>query len=240
MATEFWNQLYADKDVAIASADAPVMRAALAHFGDVRGKRVLDLGCGAGEYALAFAALGAEVVALDMSEVAIEKLRGFAQRHGLANLTAVAGSAMDLAAHGPFDLVFGALILHHLEPFAAFADALAGVLAPGGKAFFHENNAGVGGPAIWFRQHLAGKLWFPKHGDADEFPLTAGEVRELRRRFRVDQAFPELALFRLVSYYVFRNRVLPGAFAWLDGTLYRVPALRPCSYYQYLALTREA
>ncbi len=239
MATEFWNQVYADRDVAIASADAPVMRAALAHFGDLRGKRVLDLGCGAGEYALAFAAQGADVVALDASEVAIEKLAGFAARHGVTNLTAVAGSALDLARHGPFDFVFGALILHHLEPFAAFADALAEALPAGSRAFFHENNAGIGGLAIWFREHLAGRLWFPKHGDADEFPLTEREVDELRRRFQVAVEFPELALFRLASYYLFKNRLAPGAFGWLDETLYHVPALRRFSYYQYLYLTRN-
>ena len=97
---------------------------------------------------------------------------------------------------------------------------------------------GVGAPAIWFRQHLAGRLWFPKHGDADEFPLTRAEVAELRRRFDVDITYPELALFRLASYYVFKNRVLPGTFTWLDQALYRVPAMRPFSYYQYLYLTR--
>lgn len=238
MATEFWDQVYNDREVAIAPAGSPVMQAALAHFGDVRGKRLLDLGCGAGEYALAWAALGAEVVALDLSEVAVAKLQAFADARGVPNLRAVQGSAMAIDQHGPFDLVFGAFILHHLEPFAAFADALQRALAPGGKAFFHENNAGVGAPAIWFRQHLAGRWWFPKFGDDDEFPLTPGEVGELRKRFAVDQTFPELALFRLVSLYALRNKLLPGAFAWLDRTLYHVPAVRRFSYYQDLGLTK--
>jgi len=238
VATEFWDQIYSDREVAIAAVGAPVMQAALAHFGDVRGKRLLDLGCGAGEFALAFAALGADAVALDLSEVAVAKLQAFADERGVPNLRALQGSAMAIDQHGPFDLVFGSFILHHLEPFPAFANALQAALAPGGKAFFHENNAGVGAPAIWFRQHLAGKWWFPKHGDADEFPLTPGEVGELRKRFVVAQSYPELALFRLVSHYVLRNKLIPSAFAWLDETLYHVPAVRGFSYYQDLGLTK--
>lgn len=239
VASEFWNQVYSDRDIAIAPAGSPVMQAALAHFGDVRGKQLLDLGCGAGEYALAFAALGAEVTALDLSEVAVAKLQDFASTRGIPNLRAVAGSALAIGDHGPFDLVFGAFILHHIEPFPAFVCALDAAMGLDAKAFFHENNAGIGAPAIWFRQHLAGHFWFPKHGDEDEFPLTPGEVGELRKCFGVEQSFPELALFRLVSHYVLRNKLAPSVFHWLDETLYHVPAVRRYSYYQNLGLTKR-
>ena len=54
--------------------DDPVGVAALAHFGSVAGARVLDLGCGNGEYSLFFAAHGATVTGIDQSPVAVSSL----------------------------------------------------------------------------------------------------------------------------------------------------------------------
>jgi 2-polyprenyl-3-methyl-5-hydroxy-6-metoxy-1,4-benzoquinol methylase len=235
---QFWNALYENREIQIAQPDTPIAKAALAHFGDVRGKRILDIGCGAGEYALLFASLGAEVVAIDLSSVCIEKLSAFKAAHGIENLHPHVASATDLAELGPFDLAFGTLVLHHIEPFADFGAALAQALIPGGKAFFFENNAAIGPLALFFREHLAGKLWFPKYGDQDEHPLTPAEVDSLRDRFALDVHYPELAYFRLVSHYIFRYKVFPKAFNWLDDTFYRVSWFRKYSYYQYLFLTR--
>ena len=236
--TEFWNNLYRNREIQISSPDLPVAKAALAHFGDMAGKRILDLGCGAGDYALLFASLGAEVVAVDISEVSILKLKDFCEDHGITNLTPVLAPADDIDSLGPFDLVFGQLILHHLEPFGAFVRQLHAALKPGGKAFFFENSAAIGAPALWFREHLAGKLWFPKYGDQEEFPLTPGEVKTLQAHFAVRVEYPELALFRLISHYVFRYKFVPKLFNWLDATLYHVAWVRRFSYYQYLFLTR--
>jgi SAM-dependent methyltransferase len=237
--TDFWNDVYQTREIQIAHPDHPVAKAAIAHFGDLTGKRILDIGCGAGEFALLFASLGAEVVAVDISEVSIGKLKAFCESRGITTLTPLVAPAHDVAALGPFDFAFGTLVLHHLEPFEAFADVLKTALTPGGKAFFFENNAAIGPVAIWFRQHLAGKFWFPKYGDKEEFPLTPAEVDALRSRFRVDIHYPELAYFRLVSHYVFRYKLLPKAFNWLDDTFYKVNWFRKYSYYQYLFLTRE-
>ncbi|MEB3223597.1 MAG: class I SAM-dependent methyltransferase [Candidatus Sericytochromatia bacterium] len=230
----FWDARYEGKAIAAAAPDDPVLRAALAHFGDVRGLHVCDLGSGTGEFALAFLRAGARVTAIDQSEAATRRLSEIAAREGLEGLRVVHGDACRLGDWGPYDRVFGALILHHLEPFPTVVEALTRALAPGGKAFFHENNAGIGAPALWFRQHLAGRLWFPKHGDAQEHPLTPAELRLLRTALEVRVAFPELALFRLVSHYVFRDRCVPALFRWLDEVGYAWPPLRRYSYFQYL------
>jgi hypothetical protein len=47
---------------------------------------------------------------------------------------------------------------------------------------------------IWFRQNIVGKLWVPKHGDSEEFPLTPSEVDEIRKYFEVEIVYPELLL----------------------------------------------
>jgi SAM-dependent methyltransferase len=238
--TEFWNELYQSREIQIAHPDHPVAKAALAHFGDIRGKRILDIGCGAGEFALLFASLGAEVVAVDLSPVCIEKLQGFCASRGIGGVKAIVASAHDIGEMGAFDFAFGTLVLHHIEPFGSFADLLKQALVPGGKAFFFENNAAIGPLALWFREHLAGKFWFPKYGDKDEFPLTPAEVKQLGNRFELAVHYPELAYFRLVSHYIFRYKVFPKLFNFLDDTFYRVAWFRKYSYYQYLFLTRRA
>jgi SAM-dependent methyltransferase len=238
-AASHWDAVYAAKPIAAVDPDHPVLQAALRHFGDVRGMRVCDLGSGTGEYALALHRAGANVTAIDMSESATERLRRHVEAEGLVGLRVIRSNAMDVAEHGPFDCLFGAYILHHLEPFESATAALRDAVVPGGKAFFVENNAGIGAPALWFRRWLAGRFWFPKYGDHEEHPLTPSEVEQLRVGFELEVHHPELALFRLVSLYVLRHRVAPGFFAWLDEVGYAAPALRRFSYVQHLLLTRE-
>src|SRR3954469_21023966 len=52
-------------------------------MGDLRGKRVLDVGCGEGADALLLAALGARVTAIDVSPKAIELARNRARASGV-------------------------------------------------------------------------------------------------------------------------------------------------------------
>jgi SAM-dependent methyltransferase len=234
--TAFWNRYYASGSAHPVEPTNPIAAAALRWFGGLAGKRLLDIGFGAGEFALLFASLGAQVVAIETSDIAVEKLRRYAAERGIDNLRVMNLSAFDILGTDTFDLVFGSMVLHHLEPFADFAAALGASLLPGGRAFFYENNAGIGRLPIWFRQHLAGKLFFPKYGDAGEFPLTPAEVDMLRAHFAVGVEYPEFQYFRLLSLYVFRHRLFPGAFAFLDRQCFKVPRLRRSSYVQYLYL----
>ena len=62
---DLWSSIYDDEDnPLIRLEEAEVMRA----LGDVRGMEAADLGCGTGRHALAMAAAGARVTALDFSE----------------------------------------------------------------------------------------------------------------------------------------------------------------------------
>jgi len=210
------------------------LRRAYEHFGDLRGRTLVDVGSGRGASSLFFASKGAHVISVDQSAVATRNLAEYCQRQEITNIHPVQLSAFELSRVGPVDFVFGAMILHHLEPFARFARELRATVRPGGKAFFFENNA-RSSLMIWFRQHLVGKLWVPKYGDPDEFPLTPGEVDELRRHFPVRVEIPELLMFRKISLYLLRNHVR-APFAWADRVGYRFGWLRKYSYHQYLCL----
>jgi 2-polyprenyl-3-methyl-5-hydroxy-6-metoxy-1,4-benzoquinol methylase len=240
-AVKHWDDIFsrgaadAYSRVEMPRPDDPVLRRALQHFGNVRGRTLIDLGCGRGSTSLFFASRGANVLSVDLSAVAIRNLASYCEHHQIPNIRALHLSALEMRSLGQVDFVFGSMILHHIEPFVQFANVLRGVLARDGKAFFWENNA-RSRLMIWCRKHIVGRLWIPKYGDQDEFPLTLHEVAELQRHFTVKVEYPELVLFRMISLYLLRGRCTPP-FEWADRIGYRFRWLRPYSYKQYLCLS---
>jgi cyclopropane fatty-acyl-phospholipid synthase-like methyltransferase len=233
----FWQQRYAQ---APATLDVPashrILDRALAFFGDVAGKTIIDLGCGEGITSLYLARHGARVLAVDFSRPAVEHLAAYCRTRGIQNVECVCEDAMRVDRLGPVDAIFGSMILHHLEPFDQFAASLRGALAPGGRAFFWENNA-ASGPLMWCRDHVAGRGWIPKFGDPAERPLSPREVDHLRAHLHVDVEYPEMHFFRLLAGYVFRGR-LQRAFSSLDDFCFRHGLLVDWSYRQYLMIQR--
>lgn len=236
----FWDNVYGatpysrelDDDV------QRVITSAHTYFGSLEGRTLLDLGCGAGASSIFWARADATVTAVDTSRVAIEALQQRCAQLGLTNVNAVVADAMKIDELGTFDFVFGSMILHHLEPFQSFARVLRRSINSGGKAFFYENNA-ASALLVWFRNNIVGKLWVPKHGDTDEFPLTRAEVSELRQLFTVGVEYPEMVFFQLASVYLFRHR-LHSSMRAVDDFLYRRNIGVSWSYRQYVMLQVEA
>jgi 2-polyprenyl-3-methyl-5-hydroxy-6-metoxy-1,4-benzoquinol methylase len=92
-------------DVAVYGADIPT-EATLRLLGTLEGKRVLDLGCGAGHASVAFARQGAKVIAVDPSSAQLDRARQAAedaevrvelQQAQLAELAFVRADAIDVA-----------------------------------------------------------------------------------------------------------------------------------------------
>ena len=229
----FWDTIYSSNPYS-RRLELSVVQAAEKHFGDLRGKTVMEIGCGPGTSAIYFASRGADVVGIDISRKAIDDMNGLCARNGINNVKGICANVLDLSQFEPFDFVFGSMILHHIEPFGAFVAQLRRILKPGGKAFFYENNA-ASKTLVWFRQNVIGHLWVPKYGDPDEFPLTLQEVDELRHYFRVEIQYPEMLLFSLISTYLLRG-AFGRTFGALDQLFYRRNWLLKYSYRQFLSI----
>ncbi|HET6893303.1 MAG TPA: class I SAM-dependent methyltransferase [Pyrinomonadaceae bacterium] len=108
-------------------------------LGDVRGKTVLDYGCGDGANTILLARRGGHVKALDISPELIDIAR---QRLAVNQITGdvefIIGSAHDVPLRDDsVDVVFGMTILHHLH-LESSAREVKRVLAKGGRAIFRE------------------------------------------------------------------------------------------------------
>lgn len=106
-------------------------------FGDVKGKRILDLGCGAGEGAIYFATRGAQTSGCDISEEFLKVGRSTAERFGVRVDFKKADTAALPFADESFDFVYGNGILHHVDLFKT-AQEVRRVLKKGGRAAFIE------------------------------------------------------------------------------------------------------
>lgn len=117
---------------------APENRFILRHMGDITGKRLLDLGCGAGENSVYFAKKGALCVAADYSPRMVEVALQLAASNGV-QIEGCTANAMALEfPDNTFDFVYASNLLHHLpEPQLAIKE-MHRVLKPGGKACFWD------------------------------------------------------------------------------------------------------
>jgi len=88
----------------------------LQHMGDLRGKRILDVGAGLGESSVYFAMQGAEVVYNDISPEMGRAAEKLAQRYGVTLEYAIAPVERLSLDNEQFDIVYCANLMHHVPP----------------------------------------------------------------------------------------------------------------------------
>lgn len=117
---------------------APENRFILQQMGNVTGKRLLDLGCGAGENSVYFAKKGALCVASDYSPGMVNVALQLAAANGVEIEGCTANAiALDFPDNS-FDFVYASNLLHHLPDPKACIREMHRVLKPGGKACFWD------------------------------------------------------------------------------------------------------
>ena len=120
------------------AATAPENRFIMQLLGDIKGKSILDLGCGAGESSVYFAIKGAHVSALDVSPGMVEIGKKIASSYGVNIQWSTTDATLLPFDDGFFDIVYGNGVLHHLTDISATLGEIHRVLRPGGSTIFIE------------------------------------------------------------------------------------------------------
>ncbi len=107
---------------------------ALGLLGDLRKHRVLDIGCGGGQNAIACALAGAEVVGVDLSAVQLAAAQGLAQAHGVRVEWHHSDCMLvEWQRSAPFDLILAIHTLPYVDDPAAAVRAGRALLTPSGR-----------------------------------------------------------------------------------------------------------
>jgi len=161
--TRSWNRIADDW---IAHADTNdyrnqyLMPRMLAMLGDVRGKALLDLGCGEGGYARELSRRGARVIGVDGSERLVAVARQRAQNEALdVPFVHANASALDGIESGAFDAVVASVSLMDVEDYDGAIREVHRVLRAGGELVMSITHPCFSAPiSEWVRD--AGELRF--------------------------------------------------------------------------------
>lgn len=192
-------------------------------LGDVRGKTVLDMGCGTGWFSVILAKRGAaRVDGFDISGEAVKLAAERAEANGVADIcTFKEGSAYEIPfPDDTYDVVAGQAIIHHLRNKEVTAQEIDRVMKSGGVAAFNEP-LGDSDTLERLRQLL------PFRSDTDDpdhwkDKVAMDQLAPFNQRFDVRVKTFEL-LFNFSRY----ARFLEGPLAALDkAILSGVPPMR--------------
>jgi 2-polyprenyl-6-hydroxyphenyl methylase/3-demethylubiquinone-9 3-methyltransferase len=108
----------------------------------VKGKNVVDVGCGGGILAESMARRGANVLGIDLADKPLKVAQLHAMEAGVANLEYRSVAAEALAAEKPnhFDVVTCMEMLEHVPDPSSVVRACADMAKPGGWVFFSTIN----------------------------------------------------------------------------------------------------
>jgi ubiquinone/menaquinone biosynthesis C-methylase UbiE len=124
---------------AFESVTAVENRFALSQMAEIKGKKILDLGCGMGDASLYFASRGAKVYSVDISPEMIRLVKRISQKNNIGGkiIAKVMVAEKLKFPNNYFDFVYGNGVLHHVEIDKALQEVYR-VLKKGGVAVFTE------------------------------------------------------------------------------------------------------
>ena len=182
---------------------APENRFIIKSLGDLRGKKVVELGCGLGEAAVYFAKQGAEVVATDISKGMCNLVERVAAKHGVVLTTAQAYSHAMPFPDATFDVVYAANLLHHVDIEQTLLEAKR-ILKPGGV--FVSWDPLAHNPIINVYRRMAMGV-----RTEDEHPLKMKELAIFKKHFQnVTVATFWLTALAIFLKFYFIDRVNPN------------------------------
>lgn len=202
-------------------------------LGPLKGKDILDAGCGDGSNSVLLAKLGARVTGVDVSRASVELAKRRAAANGMEASTRFACSPLETANLPPnsFDVIWADCILHHVIPeLEAILRSFRTWAKPGATVIFSEPiNLN---PTL---RKLRLSMPISTHHTPGERPLESPEIRIIR------QYFPTLrirrfALFGRLSRFILSDqnyersalvrRIIANGIALVDYGLLSLPYIR--------------
>ncbi len=212
----------------------------LRHMGDLRGKKLLDIGAGLGESSVYFALHGADVTTVDISPQMIETALKLGAKFGVKLQGLVSGGETLDFPQSQYDIIYIANTIHHVRNRASLFTQMHRALKSGGRFFSYDPLAY--NPAINIYRRMATEVRTP-----DEAPLTVADV-QLAKNYFLHVGHREFwisSLLLFVKYYAkyrvnpnedrYWKRILretPKSLGWwmplraLDKLLTRMPLVR--------------
>lgn len=144
----------------------PAVLVELVQSGKLKPCKAIDLGCGAGNYAIYLAGKGFDVTGVDISSVAIKHARENALKKGVKCRFLVTDLLGDLhEIDETFDFAYDWELLHHIFPSdrETYAKNVHKLLNPGGKYLsvcFNEGDRSFGGTGRYRKTGIGTVLYF--------------------------------------------------------------------------------
>jgi len=204
---------------AFEGSTSPENRFILDKLSPLPGKRLLELGTGAGEASAYFALRGCDCVATDLSTGMLKCCAELAKRHGVSVEICACHAEILPFPDESFDVVYAANLLHHVNPVRVLEE-MQRVLKPGGQACFWDplrHN-----PIINVYRRMASEV-----RSEDENPLDIRVVDQVRRLFsRVEfDTFWFATLWLFLRFYLV-ERVDPNQERYWKKIVDEEPRLR--------------
>jgi SAM-dependent methyltransferase len=159
----------------------------LVDFDGYRGRRVLEIGCGAGVDLARFATGGALVTGVDLTESAVALARANFEQQGLDGRFEVANGERLPFPDDSFDLVYAHGVVQYTADPQRLVDECRRVVKPGGEAIFQVYNR-----LSWLNALSKLMKVGLEHQDAPVLlKFSIAEFRRLLRGFREVRIVPE-------------------------------------------------
>ncbi len=158
----------------------------LVDSGKVKPCKTIDLGCGAGNYAIYLASRGFDVTGIDISPAAIKIARENAKKKGAKGSFLVADVLGDLdEVRETFDFAYDWEMLHHIFPDKRkkYVQNVHKILNPEGKYLsvcFSEKDPQFGGSGKYRETKLGTLLYFSSEDELRELFEPYFNIKELK------------------------------------------------------------